>query len=32
MKEHVSVWYESFDGKRFESEDDCMTYELNEID
>ena len=31
MKEHISSWYESFDGKRFESEDDCMTYELNEL-
>ena len=29
MKEHVSVWYESFDGKRFETDDECMTYELN---
>ncbi len=31
MKEHISSWYESFDGKRFESEDDCMMYEVNEI-
>ena len=29
MKEHISTWYESFDGKRFETEDECMTYELN---
>lgn len=29
MTEHVVIWYESKDGKRFDSELECAEYEIN---
>ena len=29
MKKHIVIWYEAKDGKTFNSELDCMEYELN---